>query len=318
MNNKQRIAIAVGAGIILLMLIFPPFHVEIYANATKVTLNKGYAFLFDPPKHGNIITSVDVSLLLAQWVGTLLLTGFAFFILKIPDKPAKNPIVDSASSSLVESPKPESSSLVESPKPESSSLVEGPNLEMPIDQSKSFLGGKYHPWRRFFARMVDLYTTGLFLVLFAAYTVGSAIPPEMAESYVKMLDNSIVSGILFCLFWVPAEATFLALFGTTPGKWVFGIHIMHLDGVRLSFFGALYRSFLVFVKGLALGIPFVAPLTALFQYRRLTRTGETSWDAETNSVVIHQKWGVIRSIICVAIVFGVFALYTVLRSIGQY
>jgi uncharacterized RDD family membrane protein YckC len=308
MNNKQRIAIAVGAVIILLMLIFPPFHVEIYANATKVTLNKGYAFLFDPPKHGIITTSVDVALLLAQWVGTLLLTGFAFFILKIPDKPVKNhPIVDSAPSSMVESPKPESSSLVESP-----------NLEMPIDQSKSFLGGKYHPWRRFFARMVDLYTTGLFLVLLAAYTVGTAIPPEMAESYVKMLDSSIVSGIFFCLFWVPVEATFLALFGTTPGNWVFGIHIMHLDGVRLSFFGALYRSFLVLVKGLALGIPFVAPLTALFQYRRLTRTGETSWDAETNSVVIHQKWGVIRSIMCIAIVCGVFALYTVLRSIGQY
>jgi hypothetical protein len=35
----------------------------------------------------------------------------------------------------------------------------------PVDQSKSFLGGQHHPWRRLFARTVDICTAGFVLFL---------------------------------------------------------------------------------------------------------------------------------------------------------
>jgi hypothetical protein len=59
----------------------------------------------------------------------------------------------------------------------------------------------------------------------------------------------------------------------------------------LSFSEALNRSFLVFVQGVGLGIPFVALFTQLFAYRRLTKTGTTLWDTSTKRSGAPQKVG---------------------------
>lgn len=78
MNRNQQITVAIGASVVLLMLIFPPFHVQI----GNTTFNMGYAFILDPPKRGYVTASVNVGMLLVQWVGALLLTALAFFTLK--------------------------------------------------------------------------------------------------------------------------------------------------------------------------------------------------------------------------------------------
>jgi hypothetical protein len=81
MNRNQQIAVWVGAGVVLIMLLFPPFHLQIEAT----TFNMGYSFILDPPKHEglpHITPTVNVGMLLVQWVGTLLLTALAFFVLK--------------------------------------------------------------------------------------------------------------------------------------------------------------------------------------------------------------------------------------------
>lgn len=83
MNRSQQIAVAVGATVILLMLIFPPFYVQIEG----ITFDMGYGFIFDPPEYGFITASVNVGMLLAQWTGTLILTGLAFFLLKSAGAP---------------------------------------------------------------------------------------------------------------------------------------------------------------------------------------------------------------------------------------
>lgn len=80
MNRAQQAVVAVGATAVFLMLIFPPFHVQI----RDTTFNMGYGFIFDPPNNMEymITASVDVGMLLVQWMGTLLLTGLTFFLLK--------------------------------------------------------------------------------------------------------------------------------------------------------------------------------------------------------------------------------------------
>jgi hypothetical protein len=78
MNRNQQIAVGVGAGVVLIMLLFPPFH--LWSEA--ITVNMGYAFILDPPKRNSWTASVNVGMLLVQWVGTLLLTALAFFVLK--------------------------------------------------------------------------------------------------------------------------------------------------------------------------------------------------------------------------------------------
>lgn len=185
-----------------------------------------------------------------------------------------------------------------------------------VDQSKTFLGGQHHPWRRFFARTVDICTAGfaLFLLLIFAF---SAAMPEQAAGFAKAMENPIIAGFVLYLIWVPAEAVLLSLFGATPAKWLFGIRVVHPGDDFLSLSEALNRSFLVFIQGVGFGIPFVALFTQLFAYRRLTKTGTTLWDTSTSAVVLHKKWGMFRALACTAAVFAVLALISALNAAGN-
>lgn len=267
MNRNQKIAVVVGATAVLLMLIFPPFHVQIRDTA----FNMGYGFILGPPKRGCVTASVNVGKLLVQWVGMLLLTALVFFILKSSGETSRHEEHLTGSTSL---------------------SAENQIHEMSIDQSKRFLGGQHHPWRRFFARTVDVSTIGLLLILLVAFAAGATMPTK-AEGFAKALENPIIAGFLLYLFWLPVEVAFLSLFGTTPAKWLFRIRVVHPDGELLSFSEAVNRTLLVWVRGVGIGIPFVALFTQLFAYFRLTRTGATLWDTSTNVVVIHQQWGVL-------------------------
>lgn len=185
-----------------------------------------------------------------------------------------------------------------------------------VDQSKAFLGGQHHPWRRMFARTVDICTAGLLLFLLLIFAFSAAMP-EQAAGFAKAVENPIVAGIVLYLVWLPAEAVLLSLFGTTPAKWLFGIKVTHLEGRLLSFSESLSRAFLVFVQGVGFGIPFIALFTQLFAYRRLTKTGTTLWDTSAKSLVLHKKWGVFRGLGCTAAVFAVLILMSALNAAGK-
>lgn len=200
------------------------------------------------------------------------------------------------------------------PSPTFGDYAQKPNAT--VDQSKTFLGGQHHPWRRLFARTVDICTAGfaLFLLLIFAF---SATMPEQAAGFAKAVENPIIASVVLYLIWLPAETLLLSLFGTTPAKWLFGIRIEHPGGNLLSLAEALNRSFLVFVQGVGFGIPFVALFTQLFAYRRLTKTGTTLWDTSANAVVLHKKWGVFRALACTAAVFAVLILISALNAAGK-
>ena len=200
------------------------------------------------------------------------------------------------------------------PSPESGDVASKPAA--PVDQSKKFLGGEHHPWRRLFARTVDICTAGLVLFMLLIFAF-SATMPEQAAGFAKAIENPIIASVVLYLIWLPAEALLLSLFGTTPAKWLFGIRIEHPGGNLLSLAEALNRSFLVFVQGVGFGIPFVALFTQLFAYRRLTKTGTTLWDTSANAVVLHKKWGVFRALACTAAVFAVLILISALNAAGK-
>ena len=200
------------------------------------------------------------------------------------------------------------------PSPASGDVASKPAA--PVDQSKKFLGGEHHPWRRLFARTVDICTAGLVLFMLLIFAF-SATMPEQAAGFAKAIENPIIASVVLYLIWLPAEALLLSLFGTTPAKWLFGIRVAHPGGNLLSFAAALNRSFLVFVQGVGFGIPFVALFKQLFAYRRLTKTGTTLWDTSTTAVVLHKKWGVFRALACTATVFAVLILMSALNAAGK-
>jgi len=198
--------------------------------------------------------------------------------------------------------------------------IEPDNNEV-IDQSKRFLGGKYHPWRRFFARTVDLGTSGVILsfafMFFILYLAGEGyLDPDKATSLFVFMENPIGGAIVAYLLWIPIEALFLSTTRTTPAKWIFGIGVVKRNGEKLSFGQSLARAFNVFVKGDGFGISIVLIITRLFAYRRLTKTGTTLWDTSAGSIVTHKKWGVVRAFFSVLSVFSVLAVISILNSMG--
>jgi len=191
-----------------------------------------------------------------------------------------------------------------------------PKPAAPVDQSKTFLGGQHHPWRRLFARTVDICTAGFVLSMLLIFAF-SATMPEQAAALAKAIENPIIASVVLYLIGLPAEAMLLSLFGTTPAKWLFGIRIAHPGGNLMSFSAALNRSFMVFVQGVGFGIPFVALFTQLFAYRRLTNTGTTLWDTSANAEVLHKKWGVFRALGCTVAVFFVLILMSALNAASK-
>jgi uncharacterized RDD family membrane protein YckC len=201
------------------------------------------------------------------------------------------------------------------PTAKSEPLIAKPHISEARDESNKFLGGIYHPWRRFFARCLDIYTLGL-LSLLLVVLVASILFPSKAPVFAKIFDNQIIASFIIAIWWIPLEAFLLSTAGNTPAKWLFGISIKTTDGNNLSFEAALQRSFLVVLQGMAFGIPIVALFTHIFAYRRLTNTGTTLWDTTANSVVSHKTWGAGRAIICVVAVLVTYTFLAALTVMG--
>ena len=184
------------------------------------------------------------------------------------------------------------------------------------DKNKNFLGGIQHPWRRFFARTVDVMSIGI-LIFFLFLLVLGYLFPQNINGFIKFIENPILAGIALYLLWLPFEALFLSAAGTTPAKWIFGIRVTKKTGEKLSYTTAFKRAFLVFVQGEGLGIPFVTLFTRLFAYQRITKTGTTLWDTSIDSIVTHKKWGLLRASASVFITLVVLVFMSILNQIGN-
>jgi hypothetical protein len=71
--------LVVVIAVFVIMLVYPPFHV---VTDKGVEDNMGYGLIFDPPKRGYIGATVNVLMLLIQWLGVLIAGGLAFFLNK--------------------------------------------------------------------------------------------------------------------------------------------------------------------------------------------------------------------------------------------
>ena len=81
MNKKQRRIIIACIVTILFMLTFPPFHLP---RTTFFNENLGYGFIFSPPEYEdyNKIGSININLLLAQWIGVCIVTALSYHLFK--------------------------------------------------------------------------------------------------------------------------------------------------------------------------------------------------------------------------------------------
>lgn len=128
------------------------------------------------------------------------------------------------------------------------------------------------PWRRCFARMLDQSLAGLgmlaLFMLLLRVNVG-------AFNWFEIM----VFVALFCAGWVPVEALLISRFRTTPGKWLLGLYVEHIDGRPLTWGEALWRALAVFVAGCGCGVPGINALCGRRAYRAVEDEG-VFWDAD--------------------------------------
>ena len=82
---------------------------------------------------------------------------------------------------------------------------------------------KPRPWRRLFARYLDLEITGAIPLSITAPILLHFFPSPLPDAW------TFLGGLGIC-FAVALESLFLSRFATTPGKWLLGISVREGDG----------------------------------------------------------------------------------------
>ena len=104
-----------------------------------------------------------------------------------------------------------------------------------------------YPWRRYLARLLDhslcVLLLNAALVLTLRFTFGDGALNTLIQSYLAW-------GVQFLL-----EPLLLSTWGTTPGKWIFGLKVRNADGGKLTFGEAAARLSALFGYGEGWSLP---------------------------------------------------------------
>ena len=129
-----------------------------------------------------------------------------------------------------------------------------------------------HPWRRYFARAIDLTLVGL-MVSFVQFVL-------LHHNLVNISKGeNVLCGLAGWGLLVLIEPLLLSRFGKTAGKWCMGITVTRPDGGRLGYGEALERTAAVWLYGAGLGISIVELVCNYRSYRRYTRGEELAWES---------------------------------------
>lgn len=137
------------------------------------------------------------------------------------------------------------------------------------------------PWPRFWARFLD---QQLYLIPLGVVAV-LLFPGVMTNDLFAGRTGDMLLSFLLLPFAMIWDALFIALFGTTVGKALVGLRVAGTDGRRLAMDRALRRSFLLYFRGIIMGLPLIWLMGAASARDQLEKDGHTSWDLATDSHV---------------------------------
>ncbi len=171
-----------------------------------------------------------------------------------------------------------------------------------------------HAWRRYFARSIDVW---IFLLI-GGLLLGVAFP-ELFEttSTSSKTGNDYLYSMVGLGVYAIFEAICLNVFGTTFGKFLYGIRIGAQEGDQIAFSTALKRSLAVWIRGLAFGIPLFALITLYVAYRTLWKDGQTSWDRDFKCVVVHKELSALRWLAIAITWVLLLSVYAILIVVGS-
>ena len=139
---------------------------------------------------------------------------------------------------------------------------------------------EHFPWQRFFARLLDaqIYRSLWVLIL-----------PALGFNMLK----SSRGGVLFLelLTLGTMEPLLLSRFGTTPGKWLFGLRVTSPDGRRLTYAEGRERTAYLFWYGIRLNLPFFRLYRLHVSYTDEQQEKELPWEDRSEQTILdHAGW----------------------------
>ena len=189
-----------------------------------------------------------------------------------------------------------------------------PESMMPVQEA---IPDNIHPWRRYFARMLDYMLLGglVNFLLFFLLRI-RPIPGDLVNALLAVAKS---------LLFIPLEALMIHYFGTTPGKMALGMRLEDFRGGRLSMEDSFHRSVRVCFGGVGAAIPLVELITLGYNFCALSGRSflwlrkynagkppcEMYWDDKTE--IIYEPWKLKSAafLVGVAVLFGVLTGVTV-------
>lgn len=166
------------------------------------------------------------------------------------------------------------------------------------------------PWRRFFARSVDMWVIVVPMSIAAVY-VGSTASAQFS-SWIQQPVSQVLFGWLLTPLILLIEALIYALFGTTPGKTLLGVVIGTTNRQPLSAKQYLQRLIGVYWYGYATGIPIISLFTLARQRSHLKSGRQATYDEGKYQAKAH-KLSVARALLASAIVIIMFLVNVALQ-----
>ena len=108
--------------------------------------------------------------------------------------------------------------------------------------------------------------------------------------------------------WFALEALLLHYIGTTPGKWLLGLHVVNKDGSRLTLSQSIHRAMRVIFTGIGFGWGPLAVFCQVLSIVTAKRIGTTLWDHTGGHRVEASPLNPFRTIALVFLFFGALKL----------
>ena len=134
------------------------------------------------------------------------------------------------------------------------------------------------PWRRYFARSLDLSLCSLPLT--ALLTLAGHVNISAAGTWLTLF-----SSLISMLLMIFAEPLLLHFFGTTPGKWLMGLYVETENGGRPSVSDARRRTAAVLWRGMRFQIPVYSIVRLVRCWFDCSEREPMSWDLENGTEI---------------------------------
>ncbi len=156
----------------------------------------------------------------------------------------------------------------------------------------------YSPWRRYFARFLDLSLYATIWFIFAELVLDI----NMLSNFVGKAFFSWFIEMFLLLF---LEPLFLSCSGTTPGKWLLGLSLTTQNDRRLTYSEAFTRTWRMFIYGLGLNLPLISLYRLWRSYHSCSEKQTLIW--EDSYVLIQKKdkiWKLILYLVSYILFYG--------------